>query len=132
MDRLFLDANVLFSVAYREASGLDRLWGLPQIVLLTSPYAVAEARRNLDTEAQQARLTERLRAVEIVQEPRDRALPSDVHLPAKDMQILRAALAANATHLLTGDRRDFGRYFGHDLGGVLIVRPGDYLAGRLR
>lgn len=47
MDRVFLDANVLYSAAYSRDAGLQRLWKLPQVELLTSAYAVGEARRNL-------------------------------------------------------------------------------------
>ncbi len=35
MDRLFLDANVLFSAAYRDDSGLQRLWDLSDVELVT-------------------------------------------------------------------------------------------------
>ncbi len=51
-DRLFLDANVLFSAAYRERSGLLKLWGVPEAQVITSRYAAAEARRNLSTREQ--------------------------------------------------------------------------------
>ncbi len=44
---MFLDANVLFSAAYRERSGLRRLWELERVQLVTSGYAAAEAHRNL-------------------------------------------------------------------------------------
>ena len=47
MDRVFLDANVLFSAAYLESSGLARLWQLADAELLSSDYAIEEARRNL-------------------------------------------------------------------------------------
>lgn len=45
-DHLFLDANVLFSAAYEPASSLHRLWKL-NAEIITSEYAVDEARRNL-------------------------------------------------------------------------------------
>ena len=57
MDRLFLDANVLFSAAYRPGAGLLQLWKLDNAVLCSSRYALAEARINLDEEEQRARLT---------------------------------------------------------------------------
>jgi uncharacterized protein len=44
LDRVFLDANVLFSAAYASGAGLQRLWKLSEIELVTSHYAVAEAR----------------------------------------------------------------------------------------
>ena len=56
MDRVFLDANVLFSAAYSINSGLLRLWRLPKATLLSSRYAVAEAQTNLPTSAQRERL----------------------------------------------------------------------------
>jgi hypothetical protein len=47
VDRIFLDANVLFSAAYRENSGLVEIWRLKGVRLLSSSYAIEEARRNL-------------------------------------------------------------------------------------
>ena len=56
MHRVFLDANVLFLCAYLAMSGLARLWRLPDTVLLSSSYAVEEARRNLGLGNQRDRL----------------------------------------------------------------------------
>jgi predicted nucleic acid-binding protein len=47
LDRVFLDANVLFSAAYHAESGLARLWDREGVQLVTAEYAVEEARRNL-------------------------------------------------------------------------------------
>ncbi|MEX0692405.1 MAG: hypothetical protein WD934_03860 [Gemmatimonadales bacterium] len=126
MDRVFLDANVLFSAAWREETGVQRLWARPHATLLTSAYAAEEARRNLDTAAQRARLDQLLTSVQIVPEARDRSLPDGITLPEKDIPILLAALAANSTHLLTGDLRHFGSLLGKRAGTMLILRPGDY------
>lgn len=52
MDRVFLDADVLFSATYRSDSGLLALWRRAGASLLTSAYAVDEARRNLSEEDQ--------------------------------------------------------------------------------
>ena len=46
MTRVFLDANVLFSAAWSAQSGLLRIWSL-SLTRVTSPYAIAEAERNL-------------------------------------------------------------------------------------
>ncbi len=126
MDRLFLDANVLFSAAYREQAPLRRFWALAGVELLTSAYAVAEAERHLDAE-QRERLEALLAGVRVVADAPAGALPKGVVLRAKDAPILAAAIAANATHLITGDRRDFGVHFGKRLAGVLILPPRDYL-----
>lgn len=66
MDRLFLDANVLFSAAYRAGAGIKKLWALEDCVLLTSNYAIEEARRNLGTPEQLKRLAALLQKVEQV------------------------------------------------------------------
>lgn len=57
MDRLFLDANVLFSAAYRSDARLLRLWKLQSVFLCSSRYALEEARINLNEETQRARLS---------------------------------------------------------------------------
>ena len=66
MDRLFLDANVLFSAAYRSDAGVQRLWSAPKAELVTSDYAVEEATRNLVNPDQGERLDGLLESVEIV------------------------------------------------------------------
>ena len=125
--RVFLDANVLFSAAYRAESGLGQLWTLPAtIILISSPYAIEEARRNLDDAGRQ-RLAGLVADLENVADIATGSLPSAVDLVEKDRPILFAAIAAKATHLLTGDRAQFGALFGRRIGGVLIERPADYL-----
>ena len=126
MDRVFLDANVLFSAAYRPDPGLLKLWKL-KVKLITSIYAVEEAIINLDTEEQRERLSELLENVEVIKTHTDVKLPAKIKLPEKDRPILQAAIAADATHLLTGDITHFGAYFGKKISGVLILRPGKYL-----
>ena len=130
MDRLFLDANVLFSAAYRIDSGLRVFWELADVELVTSSYALEEARRNLDTNERTTRLEELARAIEVLPEPLVQELPSDVELAEKDRPILAAALQSGSSHLITGDRQHFGHHFGKSIGCVLVMRPGDYLAGR--
>ncbi|MFH0982253.1 MAG: PIN domain-containing protein [Planctomycetota bacterium] len=131
MDRLFHDANVLFSAAYREGSGLMRLWSLSDVELLTSAYALEEARRNLADDEPQTRLADLAKSITVVDEaPTALALSVGLNLPEKDTPVLLAALNAAATHLLTGDKTHFGRYFGKKIAGILILRPADYLRGR--
>jgi len=129
--RVFLDANVLFSAAWREDAGLLRLWRRAGARLITSPYAADEASRNLESAAQRERLFRLTASMELV--PGDASgdlpdLPSGVSLPEKDRPILVAAIRARATHLLTGDARHFGRLYRRIVGGVLILRPSEFLA----
>lgn len=128
MDRLFLDANVLFSAAYRPDAGVRRLWGIPRVTLLTSDYAVAEARRNLATADQLLRLDALLEPVQVQpSKTLDPALRKEIELREKDWPILGGAVAAGATHLITGDLRDFGAFMGHSVLGVLVLTPARYL-----
>ncbi len=124
MDRLFLDANVLFSAAYRPDAGIARLWQLNHVELLTSPYAAEEARVNLIEKDQRQRLGRLLERVRIVIGVS--GIPPGITLPEKDRPILQAAIQAGASHLLTGDKRHFGKYFGRRYGGVLVMAPADY------
>lgn len=133
MDLLFLDANVLFSAAYRPDSGLLRLWKIRDAEIVTSAYAVEEARRNLTRPAQRARLQRLLRSVRIVPEALDRPLPERIRLrrlPEKDRPILLAAIEAAATHLLTGDVTHFGPLLSRSVEGVRVLTPAQYLHGR--
>ena len=57
----------------------------------------------------------------------DVPLPPGVRLPDNDLPILKAAIAAGATHLVTGDVKDFGRYLGQRIAGVRIVTPADFI-----
>jgi hypothetical protein len=85
MDRLFLDANVLFSAAYLPDAGLPRLWKLPGIVLCSSRYALEEARANFSTQPQRNRLAELSAALELF-ESEAGELPHGVSLPEKTCQ----------------------------------------------
>lgn len=133
MDLVFLDANVLFSAAYRPDAQLRRLWELPDVELITSAYVVEEARRNLDNPKQRADLEKLLHTVKVMAvTPVNRQLSPAVELPDKDRPILLAAIDAKATHLLTGDFSHFGSYYGQAVEGVLILPPADYFRTRLK
>jgi predicted nucleic acid-binding protein len=130
MDRLFLDANVLFSAAYSPRAGLLKFWKLRDVVLCSSRYAVEEARINLSTKSQKRRLAKlslRLNYFDAA----GLNLPPGVTLPEKDVPILLGAVAAQATHLITGDLRHFGPFFGKKLSDVLILPPAEYLRSAL-
>ncbi len=125
--RVFLDANVLFSAAWLEDSGLARLWRVPDATLITSRYALAEAERNLETDEQRLRLTAFAKSVQLVDAAAGGQLPDGVKLVEKDAPILLAAIEAGATHLLTGDRRHFADLYGRSIKGVRILSPSEYL-----
>lgn len=131
-ERVFLDANILVSAAWRAEGGLLALWQLPKVQLLTSGYAIVEADRNVITPEQRTRLHRLVQGVEIVDEPLSTQLPAGIVLPAKDVPVLLAAIDSRAKYLLTGDKDHFGKYYGQEIEGVTVFRPATYLASRRR
>lgn len=126
MDRLFLDANVLFSDAYKPDARVRWLWKLEDVILCSSRYAVEEARANLAEKNQHGRLSELTAGLELY-DSRRRPMPRGITLAEKDEPILLSAIEARADYLLTGDFRHFGRYFGRRIEGILIASPAQYL-----
>lgn len=128
MDRLFLDANILFSASYREDAGVAVLWSIEHVLLFASPYVIEEARRNVMDRAQMERLDRLVRSLHLVHAV---SAPEEilraVELPDKDWPILAGAITAEATHLITGDRKHFGRYFGTRVHSILVLPPSDYI-----
>jgi len=131
--RLFLDANILFTAARTPAGkgafviacGGEGYWQL-----ITSAYAVEEARRNLErkTPAALPQLAELLCTLEIVIPSPSAPCPDN--LPLKGLPIFQAAHTGAASHLLTGDLKDFGPLMNHaDLTfGILIQTVTEFLA----
>jgi len=106
------------------------LWKVPGARLLTSRYALEEARRNCQDADQRGRLEDLVREVEVLRDPPlDRSLAALEPIPENDRPILQAAITARATHLVTGDRRAFGHLFGRELEGAQVLKPTAYLAG---
>ncbi|MBS0150878.1 MAG: PIN domain-containing protein [Nitrospira sp.] len=133
MDRVFLDANVLFSAAYRVETPLRTLFTMPRAQLVTSAYALEEARRNLSSGQQQAELERLCRSVEVVSVlPPQGELSVLAKLPENDRPILWAAISVRATHLLSGDFKAFGCLYGQTINGVSIMPPAVYLKGHRR
>ena len=130
MDRVFLDANVLFSAAYRVDTPRRTLFALPHVRLVTSAYALEEAKRNLPSGPHTAELERLCQAVDVVSVlPPQGALSILAKLPENDRPILWAAISLRATHLLSGDFKAFGRFYGHTIEGVAIMPPAAYLKG---
>ncbi len=132
MDRVFLDANVLFSAAYREGARLLALWSLEGIELVTSGLALEEARRNLSDQSSRDRLETIADRMEVVATPREAWEwgAEEVPLPENDRVLLATAVFVGATHFLTGDRRHFGKLYGQTVNGVQVLPPAAYLKKR--
>jgi hypothetical protein len=67
MDRLFLDANVLFSAAYKTNTALLQLSKLKDVALFSSRFALEEARINLTDEDQRVRLNQLSGALHVLE-----------------------------------------------------------------
>ena len=133
MKRVFLDANILFTAAHNPGGkaalvielGVQGYWQL-----FTSAYAIEEARRNLQRKFPQATgtLEQSLPALRL--SSHRQGMPQLPRLSGKDQPIFQAAVACGATHLLTGDLRDFGAFMNRpaETQGVLIQTAGQFLA----
>ena len=82
----------------------------------------------METPVQRATLSELLRHVKVlIFQSGSSLFPSGLDLPDNDRPLLEAALFSHATHLLTGDMKAFGAYYGRALAGVPILPPAAYL-----
>jgi predicted nucleic acid-binding protein len=132
--RVFLDANVLFSAAYRAQGVARALFHQAETgscTLVCSPHAIEEARRNIAARYPDrlGDLTGLVARLETCPEPRPAAIAAAAAegLPPKDAPILAAALQAGCHVLVTGDRADFGRVFGRRIGGTVVMLPAEAL-----
>lgn len=129
--RVFLDANVLFSASLKTATSFDRFWIMRDLVLLTSPYATDEVRRNCVHTAQSSKLERLLQQMHLVSDAPGGYLPSSIVLPPKGAPILSAAIHAGADFLVTGDRHHFRRWMNlpiqTHLGFLVIQEPARFL-----
>lgn len=126
--RLFLDANILFSAAYREGSAIELLFELARAGrcrLFTSPFAAEDARRNIAAKTPQrsGALERLLSLVTWTPEPSLQAVAAtlDHGVPPKDGPILAAAIQAGTDVLVTGDRKHFGHLYGTSVQGVAVM-----------
>ena len=135
MIRVFLDANVLFTAAHNpdgKAALVIELGVRDYWQLFTSGYALEEAGRNLQRKFP--------RSASTLEEIRPALRISSHHggsprlrgLAGKDQPIFQAALECRATHLLTGDIRDFGRFMNRpaDTHGIRIQTVASFLKRR--
>ena len=130
--KLFLDANVLFTAAHNPRGKAALVIGLGRKghwALATSAYASEEARRNLERKfpGLTDRLAELLRHIELAEHHPGLRFPAA--LAEKDRTIFQAAAACGATHLLTGDLKDFGPFMNQpgSTSGVIVRTVADFL-----
>lgn len=133
--RWFLDANILFSAAYRDGSPALLLFDLAaadRCKLLTSAFAWDEAHRNIALKCpQRTTMLDAPRGqLEYTSAPDASAIANAAKqgLPDKDAPILAAARVAEADILVTGDRTHFGHLYGETIDGLKVLTLKDALA----
>ena len=130
--RVFLDANVVFSATYRETGSVRAFFHLAAAgacSLVTSAYALEEARRNIALKhpASLGDLEKLVQAIEVCGEPSPATIAwaQAAGLPPKDAPILATAVEARCHILATGDRSDFGPLLGKRLRRTLVMLPAE-------
>ncbi len=129
---MFLDANALFSMALGGPvfNAILEVAKRGRLRLLTSAFCYFEAWRNVELKVPERR--EALRAIlkwiRLVPEAQPEPWMEGL-LPEKDMPVLAAAVAAQATHLLTGDLRHFAPLMAREDLPLKVLTPGDFIRG---
>ncbi len=126
--RIFLDANVLFSVAKTDGAvralvhllvdGGHECW--------VDEYVVTEARRNLGAKGREAMAAFEALLPYLKPGSMTRPLPDPElldWLPEKDRPVLAAAMRLQCDALVTADATHFGSAYGKVFGGVTIHSP---------
>jgi predicted nucleic acid-binding protein len=121
--KVFLDANILFS---GSVSG-SKIAKLIEIIkkhgeCTTNSYAVEEARKNIELK-KYGSIPGLESLLENVIISNELILKIPIEIKPKDVPILGGAIAQKCTHLLTGDKKDFGFLFGKRVENVLVVSP---------
>ena len=126
--RLFLDANILFSAAYRDGSPALLLFELAiagRCQLVTSEFAWDEAYRNIGIKhPRRLHELDTLRGrLEYAPAPSPAATAHAINqgLPDKDAPILAAAGLAGVDILVTGDRTHFGHLYSRNIGELRVL-----------
>ena len=120
--RVFLDANILFSASdlRSQTSKTLELLLYQNHEAVTSPYAWGEAQRNVIDKCPLLltglqRFQGRVMLTDAIQ------MLLDVEVEEKDKPILAGAIGARCTHLWTGDKTHFGKFYGKKIQGVTVV-----------
>jgi predicted nucleic acid-binding protein len=119
--RIFLDANILFSAAASGSATRKLLKAAAQYSeVLTSPHTWEEARINI-----RKKRPDELKGLQELQKwiQISAAFKSDlkIKLPKQDVPVLAGAIGSQSTHLWTSDKKHFGKWYGKEVYGVMIV-----------
>jgi predicted nucleic acid-binding protein len=101
---------------------------------VTSSYAIEEARRNISIKFPDYLKRFETLVTRVIKIPSRSGRNCPAPLPEKDRPILEAAIQCKATHLLTGDIKDFGPFMNDTnlTGGVLIQTVSEFLGSFMK
>lgn len=121
--KVFLDANTLFSGSVSNS----KIAKLIEVIqkhgeIVSNTYAIEEARKNIERKKYGSIYGLELLLKDITTS-NQLVFDVPVELRSKDVPILGGAIALQCTHLLTGDKKDFGFLFGKQIKNVLVVSP---------
>lgn len=129
MDRIFLDASILFSAA-QVMNGLHPLWEIAEqgrCKFFSSHYAIEKAKRNLYDKKLKERLEQLLSTVNIVLEVDQRAY-CPVHLTESSRAVLLSAISSGSDYLITAELSSYTEILGKQISGVTPISVRDYLS----
>ena len=133
--KVFLDSNVLFSIAYsgKEASRSYVLYELQRqghVNLNISNLVREEVLFNLQEKREEALelVTELLQTTVVIPDiSLDLAAAGVSRLPENDRLILGTAVFHEMDYFLTGNNRDFKKYYRKKISRTMILSPRDFL-----
>ena len=139
MDKLFLDANILFTATYSNTGASWAIFELAKkkkLKIVSSLYAVTEAQKNIITKAGEGFLVTFFKLVSILSTV-DKSMPSAAEvlkfsefIIAKDVPILASSFEQKVNFLITLDQKDFRNEKIKNLKlPFVILSPGEYLRG---
>ena len=132
MIHLFLDANVLFTAAHNpsgKAAVIIDLGAQGYWEVMSCSYAIEEARRNISIKFPDYLKRFEVFMATVIKVPSRSGRNCPVIIPEKNRPILEAAIHCKASHLLTGDIKDFGPFMNKPslTGGVVIQTTSEFL-----
>jgi predicted nucleic acid-binding protein len=134
---LFLDANVLFTATHNpsgKAALIIDLGAQGYWEVISCSYAIEEARRNISIKFPDTLNRFETLMGTVIKVPSRSGRNCPVGLPEKDRPILEAAIQRKASHLLTGDIKDFGPFMNKPslTGGVVIQSASEFLVSFMK
>ena len=120
--KIFLDANILFSASHTTSATRILFDATVKYAdeCITNPHAFEEAKRNIEAKrplqlSEFKKISSHLKISNLFYNI------LGVDLPLQDVPILAGAIGARCSHLWTGDKKHFWKFYGQSIHGALVV-----------